>query len=169
MIMICLLHEPSIIVQSFGVFQSRLDAGAVVNLMIIFFTAPLFIFQWQFDSFQLYADNVANPASSEQWDYIHTMGSNLRSTFENLNGLSAVFSPSCIAHEVITKMEWTEVTVEGVSLPDALACWSQSLPDAIEPPPAQIRAGHPASHSRAGGESSDNEVLYDTDNRGQLQ
>lgn len=92
------------------------------------FLAPLFIFQWQFDRFQLYADNVAVPASPDQWNYIHGMGSNLRSTFSEV---SAVFSPACIAHEVITKMEWTEVQVDGVTLPDALWCWSSSLPDAV--------------------------------------
>ncbi len=71
---------------------------------------------------------MAVPASPDQWNYIHSMGSNLRSTF---NELSAVFSPACIAHEVITKLEWTQVVVDGVSLPDALWCWSSSLPDAV--------------------------------------
>lgn len=96
--------------------------------VFFFFSAPLFIFQWQFDRFQLYADNVAVPASPDQWNYIHSVGSNLRATFNDLN---AVFSPACIAHEVITKLEWTEVVVDGVSLPDALWCWSSSLPDAV--------------------------------------
>lgn len=51
-----------------------------------------------------------------------------RGTFHNL---SAVFSPACIAHEVITKVDWTTVNVEGVTLPDALNCWASSLPDYI--------------------------------------
>ena len=55
------------------------------------------------------------------------MGNNLRGTFHNL---SAVFSPACIAHEIITKSDWTTVNVEGVTLPDALQYWAQSLPDA---------------------------------------
>ncbi len=38
---------------------------------VLLFPAPLFIFQWQFDKFQLYADNVAIPASRDQWNYIH--------------------------------------------------------------------------------------------------
>jgi hypothetical protein len=37
----------------------------------LFLLAPLFIFQWQFDKFQLYANNVAIPASRDQWKYIH--------------------------------------------------------------------------------------------------
>ena len=99
--------------------------------MFLNFSAPLFIFQWQFDTFQLFADNVAVPATPDQWsqwNYIHSVGSSLRSTF---NELSAVFSPACISHDVLTKLEWIEVTVDGVSLPDALNCWSSSLPDAV--------------------------------------
>lgn len=98
------------------------------NNILLFFAAPLFIFQWQFDQFQLYADNVPIPATPDQWEYIHNIGSKLRSTFNDLN---AVFSPACIAHNVITKLEWTQVVVDGVSLPDALWCWSSSLPDAV--------------------------------------
>ena len=75
----------------------------------------------------MHAQNVAYPSSRDQWDYVRKMGSNLRGTFDTL---SAVFSPACIAHEVITKSDWTTVSVEGVTLPDALHCWSQSLPDA---------------------------------------
>ena len=56
------------------------------------------------------------------------MGENLRNTFNNL---SAVFSPACVAHDVITLREWTSVAVDGVTLPDALHCWAQSLPDAL--------------------------------------
>ena len=56
------------------------------------------------------------------------MGKNLRSTF---NSLTTVFSPACIAHEIITSMDWTAVEVDGVSLPDALICWANSLPDNV--------------------------------------
>lgn len=90
--------------------------------------APLFIFQWQFDKFQLYADNVQVPASPDQWNYIHKLGSNLRNTFQNV---SAVFSPSCIAHEVITKSHWSSIAVNEVTLPDAIACWAESLPSEL--------------------------------------
>ena len=90
----------------------------------------MFIFQWQFDQFQLHAENVAIPSAIDpaQWNYIHKIGSNLRSTFKDLD---AVFSPACIGHTAITKGEWTEVEVDGVNLPDALSCWSSSLPDAV--------------------------------------
>ena len=53
------------------------------------------------------------------------MGRKLRNTFNNV---SAVFSPACIAHEVLTKQHWTQVSVDGVTLPDALECWANSLP-----------------------------------------
>ena len=73
----------------------------------------------------MYADNVALPASRDQWNYIHQSGRRLRDTFNNV---SAVFSPSCISHEVVTMSYWTDVEVSGVSLPDALQCWAASLP-----------------------------------------
>ena len=88
-------------------------------------SAPLFIIQWQFDTFQMYADNVALPASRDQWNYIHQSGRHLRDTFSDV---SAVFAPSCIAHEVVTMSYWTDVSVDGVTLPDALQCWTESLP-----------------------------------------
>jgi hypothetical protein len=55
------------------------------------------------------------------------MSNHLRGTFHNL---TAIFSPACIAHEVITLSDWTSVSIEGVTLPDAVQCWVQSLPDA---------------------------------------
>ena len=96
-----------------------------LHISNVLFSAPLFIIQWQFDTFQMYADNVALPASRDQWNYIHQSGRRLRETFNNV---SAVFSPSCIAHEVVTMSYWTDVAVGGVSLPDALQCWAASLP-----------------------------------------
>ena len=103
-------------------------------LHLAIFAAPLFIFQWQVDLFQLYADNIAIPSNVEQkdqWNDIRSIGKSLRTTFESGSfGLSTIFSPACIAHNVIAKSEWTQVEVDGVSLPDALACWSSSLPDA---------------------------------------
>eukprot|EP00093_Oithona_nana_P001165 01165.XXX_2852_1571_1 [CDS] Oithona nana genome sequencing. len=87
-----------------------------------FIKSPLFIFQWQFDHFQLHAENVAVPTSPDpaQWNFIHTIGANLRKSFKDID---AVFSPACIEHTAITKEEWIEVEVDGVSLPDALFCW----------------------------------------------
>ena len=56
------------------------------------------------------------------------MSNNLRSTF---NTLSTVFSPACIAHEVLLGRDWTSVEVDGVTLPDALECWTSSLPQVV--------------------------------------
>lgn len=66
------------------------------------------------------ADNVGAPATQAQWNFIHHQGRNLRTSLE---GVANVFAPSCISHTVLTKPSWTEVTVDGVSLPDALQCW----------------------------------------------
>uniref|UniRef100_A0A1S4L0Y2 Uncharacterized protein n=2 Tax=Ixodes scapularis TaxID=6945 RepID=A0A1S4L0Y2_IXOSC len=45
---------------------------------------PTFVFQWLFDEAQMTVDNVAAPSSKAQWDYIHSMGSKLRSTLSNV-------------------------------------------------------------------------------------
>ncbi|XP_034253699.1 uncharacterized protein LOC117652715 [Thrips palmi] len=82
--------------------------------------APLFIFQWLFDEAQMTADNVGAPVTKQQWDFIHKMGDNFRTTFKNV---SAVFAPSCIAHTVLTKRDWASVRIDRVSLPSALRCW----------------------------------------------
>ena len=66
------------------------------------------------------ADNVGPPMSKEQWDYIHAVGDDLRRTFANV---SAVFSPSCISHTVLTKRDWQSIRIGDISLPQALRCW----------------------------------------------
>ncbi len=53
------------------------------------------------------------------------MGRKLRNTFKDVK---AVFSPACIAHEVLTKSHWISVAVNQVTLPDAIDCWASSLP-----------------------------------------
>ncbi|KAG8178958.1 hypothetical protein JTE90_013114 [Oedothorax gibbosus] len=82
--------------------------------------SPVFVFQWLFDEAQMTADNVGAPVSKPQWDYIHTMGNELRQSLENV---TAVFAPSCISHMVLTKKEWRHVKINKVSLPQALRCW----------------------------------------------
>ncbi|CAN7982111.1 unnamed protein product [Ixodes pacificus] len=82
--------------------------------------APTFVFQWLFDEAQMTVDNVAAPSSKAQWDYIHSMGSKLRSTLSNV---TALFAPSCISHMVLTKRNWQSVQIYGISLPQALRCW----------------------------------------------
>ena len=80
------------------------------------------------------ADQLALPDSSLdlwKWQSIVDLGSKLRTSLESLN---AVFSPACIAHEVITNkdgLDWTQVEVDGTSLPSALNCWASGLPDAV--------------------------------------
>ncbi|KAH1000464.1 hypothetical protein HUJ05_006804, partial [Dendroctonus ponderosae] len=82
----------------------------------------LFVFQWLFDEAQMDADNVGAPVTKQQWDYIHKMGDALRHSFQNV---SAVFAPSCISHSVLTKRDWLNVNIDGISIADALHCWEQ--------------------------------------------
>ncbi|CAG0878610.1 unnamed protein product [Darwinula stevensoni] len=84
---------------------------------------PLFVFQWLYDEAQIEADNVGPPVSKDQWDHIHQSGDMLRNTFNNV---SAVFAPACIGHTVLTKQDWGQVKVNGVTLPEALRCWELS-------------------------------------------
>ena len=99
-------------------------------LIMASISAPVFIFQWQFDEAQMSADNVGAPVTQAQWNFIHHQGRNIRKTLEPV---SAVFAPSCISHTVLTKPDWAKVTVDGVSLPDALQCWaSQTQPGETE-------------------------------------
>ncbi|CAB4056255.1 NOTUM [Lepeophtheirus salmonis] len=86
--------------------------------------SPLFIFQWQFDEAQMIADNVGAPVTKAQWNFIHRMGDQLRDSFNNV---TAVFSPACISHSVLTKRNWISIEVDGVTLPDALNCWIKHL------------------------------------------
>ncbi|GIY51208.1 palmitoleoyl-protein carboxylesterase NOTUM [Caerostris darwini] len=82
--------------------------------------SPVFVFQWLFDEAQMTADNVGAPVSKPQWDYIHRMGNDLRTSLENV---TAVFAPSCISHMVLSKKDWRHVKINKVSLPQALRCW----------------------------------------------
>ena len=94
--------------------------------MVSLFPGPVFVFQWQFDEAQMTMNKVGSPVTPAQWNYIHRQGNTIRQTF---GPLTAVFSPSCISHTVITKPDWAKVSIEGVTLPDALQCWvGQTLP-----------------------------------------
>ena len=78
------------------------------------------------------ADNVGAPVTQAQWNFIHHQGRNIRQTFESV---TTVFSPSCISHTVITKPDWTKVTVDSVTLPDAIECWvTQTQPGEADIP-----------------------------------
>ncbi|XP_076062099.1 palmitoleoyl-protein carboxylesterase notum isoform X2 [Oratosquilla oratoria] len=88
-----------------------------------FLRSPLFVFQFVFDEAQLQADNVGAPLTKEQWDFIHTIGQQLRNSLRNV---TSAFAPSCIAHSVLTKRDWANVKVEDVTLPQALHCWERT-------------------------------------------
>ncbi|KAL1416344.1 hypothetical protein MTO96_028067 [Rhipicephalus appendiculatus] len=51
--------------------------------------APTFVFQWVFDEAQMVVNNVAAPSSKAHWDYIHALGSKLRSTLMNVTPYAA--------------------------------------------------------------------------------
>lgn len=81
---------------------------------------PVFIVQWIFDEAQMTIDNVGNPVSRAHWNYIHTLGLDLKKSLENV---TALFAPSCVSHTLLTKRSWTQMRINYVSLPEALRCW----------------------------------------------
>lgn len=91
--------------------------------VLFVFSAPLFVFQWLFDEAQMRADSIEAPITKEQWNYIHEMGAALRTSLDNV---TAVFAPSCIGHSVLTKRDWTNIKVDGISLAEAMRCWEIS-------------------------------------------
>ena len=152
-------------------YVSSKKSNQYLLIGIPLFAAPIFIIQWQFDKFQMYADNVAIPSTPQHWNYIHRMGENLKTTYQSL---PAVFSPACIAHEVITSSDWTQVSVEGVTLPEALSCWANSLPDTV-PEAFKTQDDNSDEGSVLGMEirsqfaSDDNLIFQDLKSKGQLQ
>ncbi|CAG5122952.1 unnamed protein product, partial [Candidula unifasciata] len=90
--------------------------------------APVFIIQNMYDAAQIQVNNVFDEAlqtqlTSEQWRYLLNLGEQMKGTLHNL---SAVFSPGCVAHEVLLKPEWHKLIIDGVSLPESLHCWEMS-------------------------------------------
>ncbi|TNM85448.1 hypothetical protein fugu_007719 [Takifugu bimaculatus] len=89
--------------------------------------SPVFVMEWLFDQAQLMVFNVTlmgQPFLQGEWNYLQSMGTELKST---LLHVSAVFAPSCLAHELINSNSWIDVQVKGTSLPAALHCWDQNL------------------------------------------
>ncbi|XP_050526206.1 palmitoleoyl-protein carboxylesterase NOTUM isoform X3 [Daktulosphaira vitifoliae] len=82
-------------------------------------SAPLFVFQWLYDNFQLKND-IGTPVTKQQWDYIHKVGECLRKSLMNV---TAVFAPSCVSHTVLTNRDWKNIKIDSISLPLALHCW----------------------------------------------
>ena len=126
----------------------------------------MFIFQYEIDSSQLYMNNIAVPTTQDKhlnkniWSHIHILGRSLRETFNVIDdGFSTVFSPSCIGHTVIIKSEWTQVQVDGVTLPDAINCWASSLlPDSnLE----KIISGNTAPEEAGGAGSSTSQLIQE--------
>ena len=122
----------------------------------------MFIFQYEIDSSQLYMNNIAVPTTQDKqhiWSHIHSLGSSLRKTFDVIDGFSAVFSPACIGHTVIIKSEWTQVEVDGVTLPDAINCWASSLPG----PDSNLEkiSGGTTAPEADGGKSSTSQLIQE--------
>ncbi|XP_006790931.1 inactive palmitoleoyl-protein carboxylesterase notum1b [Neolamprologus brichardi] len=89
--------------------------------------SPVFVAQWLFDEAQLTVDNIhltGQPIHEGQWRYIQKLGQELRLT---LRDVPAMFAPACLSHELITRADWTDIRVKGISLPRALHCWDRSL------------------------------------------
>uniref|UniRef100_A0A3Q3WMJ4 Notum, palmitoleoyl-protein carboxylesterase n=1 Tax=Mola mola TaxID=94237 RepID=A0A3Q3WMJ4_MOLML len=89
--------------------------------------SPVFVAQWLFDLAQLMLFNIhltGQPDGEGQWNYLQSLGHEMRST---LHHVSAMFVPSCVAHELITWTSWMDIQVKGTSLPKALHCWERSL------------------------------------------
>lgn len=86
---------------------------------------PLFVVQYQYDEFQIYMDGMTSRALNEQerMQYIQALSDQIRQTLSNV---SAVFSPSCMSHIMLTKLDWHKVSINGVTLPEALNCWEQT-------------------------------------------
>ncbi|CAL9700727.1 unnamed protein product [Knipowitschia caucasica] len=90
-------------------------------------TSPLFVVQWLFDEEQLRVENIymgSQRMTQEQWQYIQNLGRELKTS---LSDVTAVFSPSCLSHTMLTKSNWLTFQVKGTSLPRALQCWDKNL------------------------------------------
>lgn len=92
---------------------------------------PVFVVQWLFDEAQMMVDNIhltGQPVQEGQWRYIQNLGTELRNTMKNV---PAMFAPSCLSHELITRSYWMDIQVKGTSLPRALQCWDRSLQSSL--------------------------------------
>nr|CAB3264415.1 palmitoleoyl-protein carboxylesterase NOTUM precursor [Phallusia mammillata] len=94
-------------------------------------TAPVFVAQWMFDSFQIQADDADFLGRSREsrfyLGYIRNLSIKIRTQLEQVDG---VFSPSCIDHAVLERREWTSILVSDINLSSAFNCWEKSLQEA---------------------------------------
>ncbi|XP_026874514.2 carboxylesterase notum2 [Electrophorus electricus] len=94
-----------------------------------FLSTPLFVVQWLFDEEQLRAENIyvgGQSLSEHQWTYMQNLWKELKNSLKNV---TAVFAPSCLSHTLITRSNWMDFQVKGMSLSRALQCWDRSLQD----------------------------------------
>ncbi|KAL4233887.1 hypothetical protein ACF0H5_008560 [Mactra antiquata] len=95
---------------------------------------PLYVIQHLFDEAQILVDNVfeqtqikgdntAATVTKPQWQYLHKLGQEVRKTLENV---SAVFAPSCLSHEVLTRYDWYNVSINNIKLGQSIYCWENS-------------------------------------------
>ncbi|KAH7640033.1 notum-like protein [Dermatophagoides farinae] len=75
-------------------------------------STPLFVVQFQYDEFQLYMDGLANQAMNEM-ERIHYIRQLSQQMIQTLTNVSAVFVPSCMAHILLTKLDWYKVSING--------------------------------------------------------
>lgn len=85
----------------------------------------MFIFQWLYDEEQLSAVNVRVPNKSTEWDYVYQLSQLIR---ETLDDVPAVFAPSCISHNILTKATWSTLKIDDISLAHLLYCWDKNPP-----------------------------------------
>ncbi|XP_060589837.1 palmitoleoyl-protein carboxylesterase NOTUM-like isoform X2 [Ruditapes philippinarum] len=95
---------------------------------------PLYVIQHLFDEAQILVDNVfeqtqikgdnsAATVTKPQWEYLHKLGQEVRKTLENV---SAVFAPSCLSHEILTRYDWFNVSINSIKLGQSIYCWENS-------------------------------------------
>ncbi|XP_045196487.1 palmitoleoyl-protein carboxylesterase notum1-like [Mercenaria mercenaria] len=95
---------------------------------------PLYVIQHLFDEAQILVDNVfeqtqikgdntAATVTKSQWEYLHKLGQEVRKTLDNV---SAVFAPSCLSHEILTRYDWFNVSINSIKLGQSIYCWENS-------------------------------------------
>ncbi|KAM4697446.1 palmitoleoyl-protein carboxylesterase notum2-like [Rhinophrynus dorsalis] len=88
---------------------------------------PIFVVQWLYDEEQLRIENIQaefQSMTANKWNSIQSIGRELK---KSLREVPAVFAPACFSHTLITKSNWLEFQVKGVTLARALHCWDRSL------------------------------------------
>ena len=83
-----------------------------------FIRTPMFVFQYLFDAAQLGHDGMGNPTPyPDQLIYAQNSAFNLTVTTE---AQKWVFHPSCYQHTILFNLAWTTISIDGVTLVEAL-------------------------------------------------